>query len=124
VGARPGHRVAGGAVPAGVEEPVSGRAGAVRGLGHPYRPPSMETLSRRLAAADKPGEHLWIVTVAFGVTDPAAVDRGRETLMDSEAIIMFAGPGCYKCERPYSAAMAKRPCRGSADEVQPPGGAR
>ena len=96
----------------------------VTGLGHPYAPPSMDTLNRRLTAADRPGEHLWILTVAFRVTDPAAAHRGQETLMDAESIIMFAGPGCYKCEREYSASMAKRPCRGSLDEIQPAGGAR
>lgn len=91
----------------------------VTGLGHPYEPPSMNTLDRRLKAADKPGEHLWVLTVAFHVTDPAAIDRGQMTLMDAESIIMYGGPGCYKCERPYSAKMAKRPCLGNADLIMP-----
>lgn len=93
--------------------------------GHRYLPPDGETSGRRFAAADKPGEHLWIMTVAWLVPDPRAMrDPANPALLDQENILLAAGPGCYKCEMPYSNRLAKRVCRGSIDQVQPPGGAR
>jgi hypothetical protein len=75
-----------------------------------YRPPPREVLGRRLAAADRTGEHLWIVSAAWLVTDPAA---SGQKLLDSENVVQFGGPGCWKCEEAYSPALAGRPCTGS-----------
>lgn len=87
--------------------------GHVAGAGIRYQPVSKDRLEARLIAADKPGEHLWIMTAAWLMTDPAnARDPGTPKLMDAENLVMFAGPGCFKCERPYSGQMAKRRCLG------------
>jgi len=87
--------------------------GHVTGAGIRYQPASKDRLERRLIAADKPGEHLWIMTAAWLMTDPGAHrDPSTPTLMDAENLVMFAGPGCFKCERAYSAKMAKRRCLG------------
>lgn len=84
-----------------------------------YEPPTPAALARRLANADRPGEHLWIVTAAWHVPDPAAIwNPAALTLLDQENLIAMPAPGCYKCEKPYSAKMAKRRCLGSTDVIQ------
>lgn len=59
------------------------------------------------------------MTAAWQVTDPRAARDGELHLMDRENLLMIAGPGCYKCERPFSNRVAKQPCRGSVTELQP-----
>ena len=87
--------------------------GAVSGAGVRYQPPPRTTTAARMAAADKPGEHLWVMTAAWLIADPASArDPGTPKLMDAENLVLFAGPGCFKCEREYSAKMAKRRCLG------------
>jgi hypothetical protein len=84
-----------------------------------YAAPENEILEKRLIAADKPGQHLWIITAGWIMTDPAsAYDPAVIKLLDRENLVALAGPGCYKCEKPYSGKMAKRPCLGSL-ELQP-----
>jgi hypothetical protein len=79
-----------------------------------YLPPERETLDKRLEAADRPGQHLWIMTAAWLIADPAsAYDPSKIKLMDRENLVTLAGPGCWKCEKEYSAAMAKRKCLGT-----------
>ena len=86
-----------------------------------YEPPERETLEKRLLAADRPGEHLWIMTAGWIIADPAsAYDPERVKLMDRENLVILAGPGCFKCERPYSGQMAKRRCLGRLDPSGPP----
>ena len=81
-----------------------------------YQAPTFEQMEKRLIAADKPGQHLWIMTAAWLINDPAsAFDPDIIKLMDRENITAFAGPGCYKCEQPYSKRLAKKTCRGSID---------
>lgn len=77
-----------------------------------YVPPSRAQLDARLRQADKPGEHLWVMTAGWTITDPASAYRGDVKLMDRNNLVVFAGPGCYKCGREYSSKMAKRPCLG------------
>ena len=82
-----------------------------------YQPPGYDVLDARLKAADRPGEHLWIMTGAWLIADPAsAYDPAVIKLMDSENLVAFAGPGCFKCEKPYSKSMTKRRCLGSIDK--------
>lgn len=84
-----------------------------------YEPLTRRALDARLTALDRPGEHLWIVTAAWHIADPASAwDPGVLTLLDQENLIAMPAPGCYKCEKPYSAKMAKRRCLGSADLIQ------
>lgn len=78
-----------------------------------------EILDKRMAAADKPGQHLWCMVVAWHVPDPRkVVESDDPQLMDQENLLSFSGPGCLKCEQPFSNRMAKRPCRGSVSDVQ------
>jgi hypothetical protein len=82
-----------------------------------YQPPDMATMERRLKAADKPGDHLWVITAAWMVADPRAAREGV-MLLDIENIVALAGIGCFKCEREFSNRLARQPCRGSVDDVQ------
>jgi hypothetical protein len=92
---------------------VSGQLGAA---GTRYEPISRDRLEARLLAADKPGEHIWVMVGAWILADPStAADPSVIKLMDRENLIQFSGPGCFKCEKPYSAKMAKRRCLGSLD---------
>lgn len=84
-----------------------------------YQLPDSQALNRHSEAVDKPGQHVWVVTAAWQVTDPekayrasrtAQFDADNSILLDRENIIAFAGPGCFKCEREYSPELAGRPC--------------
>lgn len=84
-----------------------------------YLPPTRRQLDARVRELDRPGEHIWIMTAAWSIADPAsAADPSRLKLMDRENLVAFGGPGCLKCEREYSAKMAKRRCLGSVSELQ------
>jgi hypothetical protein len=61
------------------------------------------------------GEHLWVVVSAHRVVP---VDGGTYEL-DLENLLSVDGPGCFKCEEPYTEAVAARPCTGSLEELQP-----
>jgi hypothetical protein len=60
------------------------------------------------------GEHLWVVVSAHRVVP---VDGGSYEL-DHENLLSVDGPGCFKCELPYSAEVAARFCNGSIEELQ------
>ncbi len=88
----------------------------VAGAGVRYQPIPADRLNRRLQAADRPGEHLWVMVAAWLIADPASArDPDALKLMDAENLVQFNGPGCFKCERPYSGQMAKRRCLGRID---------
>jgi hypothetical protein len=96
--------------------PPGAQRGTVGGAGVHYAPIPSTIMDARLRAADKPGEHLWIMTAAWTIADPAtARDPEVIKMMDRENLVLFAGPGCFKCERPYSGKMAKRRCLGRLD---------
>lgn len=81
-----------------------------------YQPPAQDQLEQRLRAADIRGRHLWVMTAAWLIADPAsAFDPAVIKLMDRENIVGLAGPGCYKCEQPYDPRIARKPCRGKLD---------
>jgi hypothetical protein len=66
------------------------------------------------------GEHLWVMAAAFQVADSTikAMNEGKDPgdqHMDHENLISLQGPGCYKCEEPYSKRMALRRCKGTMD---------
>lgn len=93
------------------------RHAAAYGAGVRYEPPPRTVRDRRTELADQPGRHLWVMTAAWKISDPAAwsSSTAEPVTLDSENIVMFAGPGCLKCEQEYSAALAARPCTGSVD---------
>jgi hypothetical protein len=85
----------------------------VGGAGVRYVPIGPEQMEQRLRHADAPGKHIWVMVAAWIIGEPAsASDPDVIKLMDRENLVQFQGPGCFKCEKPYSGQMAKRPCRG------------
>jgi hypothetical protein len=73
-----------------------------------------EAEAARIAAArarlDRgPGHHMWVWLGVWYVANP----REMEVNLDRENLINLAGPGCYKCDQPYSNRLAKQPCRGA-----------
>ncbi|WP_327671869.1 MULTISPECIES: hypothetical protein [unclassified Streptomyces] len=67
-----------------------------------------------------PGEHLWIIVTAHQVSDTAIrrLNKGEDMgtqLLDHENLLSLDGPGCFKCEQPYSRYIAHRKCTGSLD---------
>lgn len=83
----------------------------VESTGVKIKSPTEEILDRRLEQHDKPGSHLWIITGAWVTTDP----RAKRLDLDIENLVSIAGPGCLKCERPFSNRLASQPCRGSME---------
>ena len=60
-----------------------------------------------------PGEHLWIMSGAWRISDPAsAFDAGVPKFLDLENLLTIVGPGCYICEQVYTAEVAAKPCPG------------
>jgi hypothetical protein len=87
---------------------------------HYHADPRDEARARKVAAADQPGKHMWIMLAAWIVTDPQGWATGtRPQMLDYENLATLDGPGCYKCEQPWSRKLAAQPCRGSLDS--PPG---
>lgn len=63
------------------------------------------------------GIHLWTAVTAFVLSDDEArrgFVPGEQVHLDMENISEF-GIGCFKCEEPYSEALAGRRCPGSMD---------
>jgi len=81
--------------------------------------PGPDIRDRRLAAADRPGQHLWAIFLTFQC-DPERFRSGSSYPLDTENLIMASGPGCLKCELEYSRKLARLPCRGSVTDLQPP----
>jgi hypothetical protein len=74
-----------------------------------YEAAGPDQLERRIVAADRPGQHLWVCTAAWRVADPESTRR----VLDAENLLTIQGPGCFKCEQPYSRRIAAKPCYGS-----------
>lgn len=66
---------------------------------------------RRLELLDQPGAHLWVYVAAWATSNP----RATEAQLDSENLVSLTGPGCFKCEQPFSNRLARRPCRGKVN---------
>ncbi|WP_143661810.1 hypothetical protein [Streptomyces glaucescens] len=67
-----------------------------------------------------PGEHLWTILTMHRVSDDMIrrLNRGEEPgpeLLDHENLLTLEGPGCFKCEQPYSRRLAHRKCTGTLD---------
>jgi hypothetical protein len=78
-----------------------------------YQPIPASAMERRLVSADRPGAHLWVMVAAWIIADPrSAADPDVIKLMDRENLVQFQGPGCFKCEQPFSNRLARKPCRG------------
>lgn len=73
--------------------------------------PDAYRFGQRLEQLDKPGAHLWVYVAAWAAGDPRATDA----LLDNENLVSLTGPGCFKCEQPFSNRLARRPCRGKVN---------
>lgn len=60
------------------------------------------------------GKHLWTVVGCWNV-----IPNDSGYILDTENLMTLQGPGCFKCEKPYSAELAAQPCTGDVDEPQP-----
>lgn len=78
------------------------------GLFHDVEGSDSSVFARRLELLDKPGAHLWVYVAAWATTEP----RATEARLDSENLVSLTGPGCFKCEQPFSNRVARKPCRG------------
>ncbi|MCM8548935.1 hypothetical protein [Streptomyces sp. STCH 565 A] len=70
-----------------------------------------------------PGEHLWAILTMHRVSDDTIrrLNRGEDPgpgILDHEGLLTLEGPGCFKCEQPYSRYVAHRKCTGTLD-LQP-----
>ncbi len=90
----------------------------ITGEGPRYQPNPAQ-LEKRLAQLDRPGHHIWIMTGAWAVTDPQSLATRGPIILDQENLVSFAGPGCYKCEQPWSRKIAAQPCHGSVTDMMP-----
>lgn len=71
------------------------------------------------------GEHLWTLLTMHRVSDDMIrrLNNGETPgpeLLDHENLLTLEGPGCFKCEQPYTPYLAHRKCTGSMD-LQPIG---
>ena len=74
-----------------------------------YEIPTQAVLDARLQAADRPGEHLWIMAATWKVTEPRAIRAGDgPNFLDRENLMVLVGPGCFKCEREFSNRLARQ----------------
>jgi hypothetical protein len=56
-------------------------------------------------------EHVWVILGAWRV-DSTQIEDESSAVLSQENMVTSSGPGCYKCELPYSRQLAKRPCVG------------
>lgn len=64
------------------------------------------------------GEHLWTILTMYRVSDDMIrrLNQGEDPgagLLDHENLLTLEGPGCFKCEQPYSRYVAHRKCTGT-----------
>lgn len=60
-----------------------------------------------------PGRHLWTMLAVWSVADPTAAQDPTATIhLDRENLLTIEGPGCFKCEEPYTPRLAGRRCQG------------
>lgn len=85
----------------------------IDGTGVKVESPAPDVLDRRLAAADRPGEHLWTALAVWQI-DPREWLGGR-VILDTENLLSVQGVGCFKCEQRFSNRLARQPCRGKAE---------
>lgn len=90
---------------------MSESVSVVRGTGQQIR---VDNPKDRTEEFDKPGEHLWVMTGMWRLSDPRIAFSGDVSL-DTENLLTVNGPGCFKCEQPYRVQMLKEPCKGSLE---------
>lgn len=68
------------------------------------------------------GEHLWVMAIASLVPDLQVKQlvRGEDPgdlVVGGDSVVSLQGPGCYKCEQPFSTHVYFRVCKGSMDPI-------
>ena len=59
------------------------------------------------------GKHLWMIIGIWRVTNPSTVDDpDGQFILDTENLMTLEGPGCYKCEQPWTPEREKKWCNG------------
>ena len=75
--------------------------------------PVPESKSRGEIPTSVSGEHFWVMTGLWHISDPAtAFDPGVQKHLDLENLLSIDGPGCFICEQVYTAELASSPCTG------------
>jgi len=69
-----------------------------------------ERVRPELLEPDRPGEHVWIVTVAYRVT-AETLTGPAEAYLDQESFAAMQA-GCYVCEQPFEKRLTHRRCPG------------
>ncbi|MET0701675.1 MAG: hypothetical protein ABWY93_18650 [Mycobacterium sp.] len=54
------------------------------------------------------GDHLWTIATMYRWGGPTV----ETPTLDTENLLLLAGPGCYYCEQPYHESIARRRCKG------------
>ena len=65
----------------------------------------------------RPGEHVWLATVAFRITPEqarASQDGASQVHLDMENIAAI-GVICFICEEPFTQRLSYRRCKGEPD---------
>jgi hypothetical protein len=65
-----------------------------------------------------PGQHLFIVAVAFRTPDPAKFMAGDGYLLDQENLLQMSLPGCYVCEQEWTPELGSW-CPGDPQRPNP-----
>jgi hypothetical protein len=59
------------------------------------------------------GEHLWIWAVVYRANIARLMDLGHTPFLDGESLLAIDGPGCFYCEKEYTAQRARHRCPGN-----------
>lgn len=60
-----------------------------------------------------PGEHLWVVLVAYRI-NPVQAMSGDRTDLDANSVVTISDPGCYWCEQVWEPGDEHTRCTGDA----------
>ncbi len=72
-------------------------------------------LDERMERAERLGEHVWMVAVAYAISEDTAralaTGQPITPLLDAENMMSLA-PGCFRCEEELTPQLLYRRCRG------------
>jgi len=72
-------------------------------------------LDEQMERAERLGEHVWMVAVAYRITEDTAralaTGQPITPMLDAENMMSLA-PGCFRCEEELSPQILYRRCRG------------
>ena len=77
-----------------------------------------ESARPELLEPSRPGEHVWVATVAFRITPDearASEDDASQVHLDMENIAAV-GVICFVCEEPFTQRLSYRRCKGEPND--------